>query len=171
MPQTEVVFYAERNVAPFLSWMDRQGGGDLARAHEGESGAAPRDRAGGRAEAALRARAGEAHIPGGALTMEEQSAGGILRRRYARGDAARTASVERERVNAEVAQMIYDRRVAAGLTQRQLAERVGTRQSVISRLEDADYGGHSLSMLQRVAEALGQRIHVRMTTADTEARR
>ena len=103
--------------------------------------------------------------------MEEQSAGGILRRRYARGDAARTASVERERVNAEVAQMIYDRRVAAGLTQRQLAERVGTRQSVISRLEDADYGGHSLSMLQRVAEALGQRIHVRMTTADTEARR
>lgn len=94
--------------------------------------------------------------------MEEHSAGGILRRRYVGGDAERAASVERERVNAEVAQMIYDRRTAAGLTQKQLAERVGTRQSVISRLEDADYGGHSLSMLQRVAEALGQRIQVQM---------
>ncbi len=103
--------------------------------------------------------------------MEEQSASGMLRRRYAGADRARTASVERERVNAHVAQMIYDRRIAAGLTQRQLAERVGTRQSVISRLEDADYGGHSLSMLQRVAEALGQRIEVQMTTIDAEAQR
>lgn len=96
--------------------------------------------------------------------MEEKipGAGGILRRRYVGEDAARAGSVDQERVNAEVAQMIYDRRTAAGLTQKQLAERVGTRQSVISRLEDADYGGHSLSMLQRVAEALGQRIQVRM---------
>jgi ribosome-binding protein aMBF1 (putative translation factor) len=105
------------------------------------------------------------------LTVNEQSAGGILRRRYLGADTARTASVERERVNAEVAQMIYERRLAAGLTQKQLADRVGTRQSVISRLEDADYGGHSFTMLQRIAEALGQRIQVQMTAADTEARR
>jgi ribosome-binding protein aMBF1 (putative translation factor) len=78
--------------------------------------------------------------------MEDQSAGAILRHRYVGGDVARTGLIERERVNAEVAQMIYDRRTAAGLTQKQLAERVGTRRSVISRLEDADYGGHSLSM-------------------------
>jgi hypothetical protein len=32
---------------------------------------------------------------------------------------------------------------------------------VISRLEDAAYEGHSLSMLQRVAEALHRRIDIR----------
>lgn len=98
-----------------------------------------------------------------------RSAGGILRRRYLGGDAARSTSVERERANAEIAQMIHDRRTAAGLTQKQLAELIGTRQSVISRLEDADYDGHSLSMLQRVADALNQKVEVRMTPTDPEA--
>ena len=85
----------------------------------------------------------------------------ILRRRYVDGDVRRAAEVERERTNAEVAQLIYDRRVAAGLTQRQLAKLVGTTQSVISRLEDADYRGHSLSMLRRIAAAVGQRVEIR----------
>lgn len=98
-----------------------------------------------------------------------RSAGGILRRRYVGGDAARAASVERERANAQIAQMIHDRRTAAGITQKQLAELIGTRQSVISRLEDADYDGHSLSMLQRIAEALEQKVEVRITQADPEA--
>ena len=92
-------------------------------------------------------------------------AAGILRRRYVDGDPARAAAVERERINAEVAQLIYERRVAAGLTQKQLAELAGTKQSVISRLEDADYEGHSLTMLQRIANALGQRITIDMTAA------
>jgi transcriptional regulator with XRE-family HTH domain len=103
------------------------------------------------------------------MEKEGRSAGGILRRRYVGGDAARAASVERERANGDIAQMIHDRRTAAGLTQRQLAELIGTRQSVISRLEDADYDGHSLSMLQRVAEALKQKVEVRMTPSDPEA--
>lgn len=98
-----------------------------------------------------------------------RSAGGILRRRHIGEDAARAASVERERVNVEVAQMIYDRRTAAGLTQKQLADLVGTQQSVISRLEDSDYDGHSLGMLQRVADAMEQRIRVQMTPANPEA--
>ena len=37
---------------------------------------------------------------------------------------------------------------------------MGTTQSVISRLEDADYEGHSLSMLQRIATALRMRLKV-----------
>jgi ribosome-binding protein aMBF1 (putative translation factor) len=98
-----------------------------------------------------------------------ESAGAILRRRYVRGDAARNAAVERERVNAEIAGEIYELRVAAGLTQQQLASRVGTQQSVISRLEDAEYEGHSLSMLRRVAGALGQRLEVRMVPDDPAA--
>jgi transcriptional regulator with XRE-family HTH domain len=93
----------------------------------------------------------------------QKSAGGVLRRRYVKDDPARARAVERERINAEVAQLIYDRRTSAGLTQKQLADLLGTRQSVISRLEDADYEGHSLGMLQRVAGALNQRLHVQMT--------
>ena len=94
----------------------------------------------------------------------------ILRRKYVGDDAARAANVERERTNAEVAQLIYDRRVAAGLSQKDLAKLVGTTQSVISRLEDADYGGHSLTMLQRIARALGQRVTIGMTPLDERRR-
>ena len=64
-------------------------------------------------------------------------------------------------MNAAVAQLIYAARTKAGLSQADLAERIGTRQSVISRLEDGDYEGHSLSMLHRIAAALGQCIEIR----------
>lgn len=67
-----------------------------------------------------------------------------------------------------IAQMIYDARQAAGLTQRELAEAVGTTQSVISQLEDADYEGHSLSMLRRIAKALHRRIEIRLVPDGTE---
>lgn len=60
-----------------------------------------------------------------------------------------------------ISMVIYDARKRAGLTQKQLADLVGTTQSVISRLEDADYEGHSLSMLQRIAKALNLRVEVR----------
>ena len=52
-------------------------------------------------------------------------------------------------------------RTAAGLTQGRLASLIGTTASVISRLEDADYEGHSLAMLRRIAGALDQRIEIR----------
>ncbi len=88
----------------------------------------------------------------------------ILTRRYVKGDPKRQAAVEAERVNAQVARMIHDLRTEAGLTQKQLAETVGTTQSVISRLEDADYEGHSLTMLTRIAAALNRKLSVTMAT-------
>ena len=66
-----------------------------------------------------------------------------------------------ERTNAQVAREIYRLRTAEGLSQGDLAKRVGTTQSVISRLEDADYEGHSLTMLQRIASALNNSVEVR----------
>ena len=72
-------------------------------------------------------------------------------------------------VNAEVAQLIHDVRTKAKLTQKQLAEVVGTTQSVIARLEDADYEGHSLSMLQRIAAAVNKRLEVRFVSAGRKA--
>ena len=67
-----------------------------------------------------------------------------------------------------VAQMIYDARSASGVTQAELAEAIGTTQSVISQLEDAEYEGHSLSMLRRIAEALDRRIEIRMVPHEGE---
>lgn len=67
---------------------------------------------------------------------------------------------EEARINAAVAQMIHDARQEAGLSQAALAEKIGTKQGVISRLEDADYEGHSLSMLLRIAAALGKKVSI-----------
>ena len=75
----------------------------------------------------------------------------ILRQRYVKDDPSRKAALETERVNAEI-----------------LADLIGTTQSVISRLEDSDYEGHSLSMLNRMAKALNQRVTVVMTAKDPE---
>jgi len=69
--------------------------------------------------------------------------------------------IAEETVNNQVARIIYEARTAAGLTQKQLADLVGSQQSTIARLEDADYEGHSLSMLRRIAEALNQTLEVR----------
>lgn len=71
------------------------------------------------------------------------------------------ALMESARMENAVARQIYSLRTAAGLTQRQLAARVGTKASVICRLEDADYEGHSLSMLRRIARALNQNLEIR----------
>jgi transcriptional regulator with XRE-family HTH domain len=83
-------------------------------------------------------------------------------------DPERKASLEEERVNAEVARLIHDMRTGAGISQQKLAELIGTTQSVISRLEDADYEGRSLSMLERIAHALNQKLTVVMTAREPE---
>ena len=67
-----------------------------------------------------------------------------------------------DKLNVRVAMLIYQVRTEAGISQVELAKLVGTSQPTIARLEDADYEGHSLSMLQRIAEALGKRIEIQM---------
>jgi transcriptional regulator with XRE-family HTH domain len=68
--------------------------------------------------------------------------------------------VDDEAFNADVAIKIFEARKTAKLTQKQLADRTGTRQSVISRIEDADYSGRSLALLKRIARALGLKLRV-----------
>lgn len=55
-------------------------------------------------------------------------------------------------------QLIYDIRIEAGLTQRELAERMGTTQSVISRLEEGGGARNRIDTLARVATALGRHL-------------
>jgi transcriptional regulator with XRE-family HTH domain len=55
----------------------------------------------------------------------------------------------------DLALLVREMREGAGLTQTELARKADTTQSVIARLEDAEYTGHSLAMLERVAAACG----------------
>src|SRR5207253_11234715 len=85
----------------------------------------------------------------------------IMHRRYFEGKPEMLAALEEARANDEVARKIYELRAQAKLSQRQLAKLVGTTASVICLLEDADYEGHSLSMLRRIAAALNRRVEIR----------
>ena len=60
----------------------------------------------------------------------------------------------------DLAIKLAELRKEAGLSQKELAKRVGTSQQQISRLESPSYEGHSLSMIRRVAEALGCSVRV-----------
>ena len=55
----------------------------------------------------------------------------------------------------DLALLVREMREDADMTQVELAKKVGTTQSVIARLEDAEYAGHSLMMLERIATACG----------------
>lgn len=66
----------------------------------------------------------------------------------------------------DIGQLVYDAREEAKLTQAQLAKRIRTTQSAISRIEHADYRGHSLRLLVRVAHALGKRVELKLLPKD-----
>jgi DNA-binding XRE family transcriptional regulator len=85
----------------------------------------------------------------------------ILHRRFYEGNSARLESLAETRANEEIARKIRALRTKAGLTQAQLARTVGTTPSAICRLEDADYEGHSVAMLRRIAAALNRRVEIR----------
>ena len=61
-------------------------------------------------------------------------------------------------------------RKESGLSQKELARRVGTTQQQISRLESPSYEGHSLSMLRRVAEFLGATVHIELMRVKQQSR-
>jgi ribosome-binding protein aMBF1 (putative translation factor) len=71
---------------------------------------------------------------------------------------AKTFAEEKQKI--DLAIKLAEIRHEAGLSQRELAERVGTSQSVIARMENPDYSGYSIRMLRRIATALGARIRI-----------
>ena len=58
----------------------------------------------------------------------------------------------------DLAQLMYDLRTEAGLSQRELADRMGTTQSVISRLEEGGGAKNRIDTLARVATALDRHL-------------
>ncbi len=82
------------------------------------------------------------------------------RHREITGQRARTSATYRKAFarslqQIDLAVLIREMREAAGFTQAELAAKVGSTQSVIARLEDAEYTGQSLQMLERIATACG----------------
>ena len=70
----------------------------------------------------------------------------------------------------DVALKLTALRKECGLSQKELAQRVGTTQQQISRLESPSYEGHSLSMLRRVAEVLGATVHIQLLRGRQQSR-
>ena len=95
------------------------------------------------------------------LTKPSSDAVEVLHRRFYEGKPSRLTNLEEARANEDIARKICELRTAAGLTQTQLGKLIGTTASVICRLEDADYEGHSLGMLRRIGGALNQRVQIR----------
>ncbi|MGD8922392.1 MAG: helix-turn-helix transcriptional regulator [Candidatus Zixiibacteriota bacterium] len=91
----------------------------------------------------------------------------ILHRRHYKGRPERLAALEHERLNAEIAHALYRLRTSAGMTQKELAEKIGTRASAISRLENADYGGHSLAVLNKIAAVFKGRLTLSIIPAQS----
>ena len=89
--------------------------------------------------------------------------------RYIGNDPEQQQAFEEALADYDVARRIYDLRTNAGLSQRELARRIGTTASVICQLEDADYQGHSLLMLRRIAAALDKRVEIRFVPVRRKA--
>lgn len=62
----------------------------------------------------------------------------------------------------QLARNIIRARLKKGLTQAQLAKKVGTKQPVISRLEGMD-ASPSFRLVKRIAKALGTKLEIRFT--------
>ena len=77
--------------------------------------------------------------------------------RSAKGELSAEARTQIEQ-DLDLGQFIYDLRTEAGLSQRELAERMGTTQSVISRLEEGGGAKSRIDVLARVAKALDRHL-------------
>jgi ribosome-binding protein aMBF1 (putative translation factor) len=92
------------------------------------------------------------------MTKETDDALEIIHGIFYHGNPERLEELEEAKINDDVARKILTLREEHKLSQRALADLVGTTASVICRLEDADYEGHSLTMLNRIARALNQKL-------------
>ena len=104
------------------------------------------------------------------MTTKKKDALDQLIDKFIGDDPERQAMLDEEIVNVKAAQLVYDLRKQAGLSQRELAKKVGTTASVICRMEQADYES-SLPMLRRIAGALNRRLELRAVPISPRTRK
>jgi ribosome-binding protein aMBF1 (putative translation factor) len=103
---------------------------------------------------------GKRNNPQGVRAMKPDKHNKFLEQRASRSATYRRAFVGTLQ-QIDLAVLVREMREDAGLTQAELAKKTGTTQSVIARLEDAEYTGHSLTMLERIAAACGIALKLR----------
>jgi ribosome-binding protein aMBF1 (putative translation factor) len=81
------------------------------------------------------------------------------------------AAFQRELARLQLANQIADARKRAGLSQAQLAERIGTKQTGVARMERAGTTGFTTTTLAKIAAATGSKLEVRLTSRTPRHRR
>lgn len=84
----------------------------------------------------------------------------IIHELYFKGRPEMLQLLDEARERLRVSMQLHELREKEGLSQQQLADRVGTSRSVISRLESPDYEKHTISTLRKVAGAMGHGLRV-----------
>ncbi len=72
---------------------------------------------------------------------------------------------------AELPRALIKARIASGLTQKDLADRLGLKEQQIQRYEATDYTAASVRRLKQVLEALGIRVHADLLLGASKASR
>jgi DNA-binding XRE family transcriptional regulator len=76
-------------------------------------------------------------------------------KRYQEWRAEQRRLYEEEAAKSALWLQLVEARLAAGLTQKQLAERIGVSQAQVARIEKEDYDAYTLTTLRRYVAALG----------------
>ena len=72
------------------------------------------------------------------------------------------AAAEEARANQEIARALYDLRVQAGLSHKDLARASGVTARTLQKLEANESPRQSLSLLRQIAAALGKRVELKL---------
>jgi len=95
----------------------------------------------------------------------------IIHRRFVEGKPELEEYLVEELERVLIGNQIYDLRTKAGMTQAALARKVGMKAADIDRLENADYEGHPLPTLRKIAAVFGMRIELNFVPSAKEQRK
>ncbi len=73
---------------------------------------------------------------------------------------------QQEYAKLSVGEQLLRLRIEAGMTQAEVAKKVGTTASAISRYENAEYDRYELQTLRKIVEACGGSLHISMSSTD-----
>jgi ribosome-binding protein aMBF1 (putative translation factor) len=91
--------------------------------------------------------------------------------RFIKGKPKMEGMLREEEQRLKLAACLREMREKAGISQSELARRIGTTPSVVCRLEDPDYEGHSLKTLRRIVSALGIGLELTLVRGTGKRRR
>ena len=79
-----------------------------------------------------------------------------------KGDRELDALYQRELARLQLANQIAKLRERSGLTQAELARRIGTQQAGVARMERSTYRGYTVATLAKIAAATSSRLEVKL---------